>query len=65
MHAFGRILRALIVRVIFMAYSLLCIWRVTFVSDNKYYWLMIISIGFLLIETAILLWLRAGKEFRG
>jgi hypothetical protein len=65
MHAFGRILRALTVRVIFMAYSLLCIWRVTFVSDNKYYWLMIISIGFLLIETAILLWLRAGKEFRG
>jgi hypothetical protein len=60
-----RVLRALFIRIIFMAYSLMCIWRITFVSDNKYFWLMMISIGFLLIETAILLWLRAGKEFRG
>ncbi|CAF0912561.1 unnamed protein product [Brachionus calyciflorus] len=65
MRAFMRVVRALFIRLMFIAYMLLCIWRVTFVSDNKYYWLMIISVGFLLIETAILLWLRAGKEFRG
>ncbi len=65
MKTMKRVLRALFIRIIFMAYSLMCIWRITFVSDNKYFWLMMISIGFLLIETAILLWLRAGKEFRG
>jgi hypothetical protein len=43
----------------------MCIWRVTYISDNKYYWLMMIGVGFLLIETGILLWLRSGKEFRG
>ena len=65
MKTFLRILRALLIRLVFMGYSLLCIWRVTFISDNKYYWLMMMSVGLLLIETAILLWLRAGKEFRG
>jgi hypothetical protein len=48
-----------------MAYSLLCIWRVTYISENKFFWLMMISVGFMIIETAILVWLRAGKEFRG
>lgn len=65
MNTLIRVLRALFIRIIFMAYSLLCIWRITFVSDNKLYWLMMVSIGLLLIETAILIWLRAGKEFKG
>lgn len=65
MQAFLRVIRALFIRLMFIAYMLLCIWRVTFVSENKYYWLMIVSVGFLLIETGVLLWLRAGKEFRG
>lgn len=60
-----RILRALFIRLVFIAYSLICIWRVTYVSDNKYYWLMMVGVGFLLVETGILLWLRGGKEFRG
>lgn len=65
MNKAKRILRALLIRLVFIAYSLMCIWRVTYISDNKYYWLMMIGVGFLLVETGILMWLRDGKEFRG
>ena len=60
-----RILRAIFIRMVFIAYSLLCIWRVTVISANNLYWLMLISVLLMLIETAIVVWLRTGKEFEG
>lgn len=60
-----RVLQALFIRLLYLAYALGCIWRATYVSDNKYYWLMMVGIGFLLIETGILIWLREGREFKG
>lgn len=60
-----RILRAIFIRMVFIAFSLLCIWRVTVISANNLYWLMLISVLLMLIETAIVVWLRTGKEFEG
>lgn len=48
-----------------MLFCLLCIYRVRLYSDNKYYWLMMASIGCLLVEAAAIVWIRLGKEFNG
>jgi hypothetical protein len=60
-----RVTSALFIRLLFIAYGLLCVWRVAYITANGYYWLMLISIGFLLVETGIVVWLRCGKEFQG
>ncbi|UJR21620.1 hypothetical protein I4U23_024698 [Adineta vaga] len=45
-------------------HGLLCAWRVVDTNDNQYCWVILVGLGFLLIETGIVVWLRNGREFR-
>jgi len=56
-------LKAIIVRLVFAVHSLVSIYRVVEAYQNPYYWLLLISLVGLLIETVITLVKRAGKEW--
>ena len=56
-------LKAILVRLVFAVHSLVTIYRVVEAYQNTYYWLLLISLLGLLIETVITLVKRAGKEW--
>ncbi|CAF1300245.1 unnamed protein product [Rotaria magnacalcarata] len=58
------IVKSLLVRVFLLAHGLLCTWRVIDTSDNQYCWIILAGLGFLLVETGIVIWLRNGHEFK-
>lgn len=60
-----RVSVALTWRAIYMLFSLLCMYRVRINTDNKFFWAMMLSMLFLMVETAAIVWVRIGKEFRG
>jgi hypothetical protein len=50
--------------VFLIAHGLICAWRVVDTNDNQYCWVILVGLGFLLIETGIVVWLRNGREFK-
>jgi hypothetical protein len=58
------IVKSLLVRVFLIAHGLICAWRVVDTNDNQYCWVILVGLGFLLIETGIVVWLRNGREFK-
>jgi hypothetical protein len=58
------IVKSLLVRVILLAHGLICAWRVVDTNDNQYCWIILVGLGFLLVETGIVIWLRNGQEFK-
>ncbi|CAF3278440.1 unnamed protein product [Rotaria socialis] len=58
------IVKSLLVRVLLIAHGLFCTWRVVETNDNQYCWVIVVGLGFLLVETAVVLWLRNGREFK-
>ncbi|CAF1035094.1 unnamed protein product [Adineta steineri] len=58
------IAKSLLVRVFLVVHGLICTWRVVDINDNQYCWVILVGLGFLLIETGIVLWLRNGREFK-
>ncbi|CAF0803592.1 unnamed protein product [Adineta ricciae] len=46
------------------AHGLVCSWRVIDTNDNQYCWIILIGLGFLLVETGVVIWLRNGHEFK-
>jgi hypothetical protein len=58
------IVKSLLVRVFLIAHGLICAWRVVDTNDNQYCWVILVGLGFLLVETGIVIWLRNGREFK-
>jgi hypothetical protein len=58
------IVKSLLVRVFLLAHGLICAWRVIDTNDNQYCWIILVGLGFLLVETGIVIWLRNGQEFK-
>ncbi|CAF1005525.1 unnamed protein product [Rotaria sp. Silwood1] len=58
------IVKSLLVRVFLIAHGLICAWRVVDTNDNQYCWVILVGLGFLLVETGIVVWLRNGREFK-
>jgi len=58
------IVKSLLVRVFLLAHGLICAWRVVDTNDNQYCWVVLVGLGFLLVETGIVIWLRSGREFK-
>ncbi len=58
------IVKSLLVRVFLLAHGLLCAWRVVDTNDNQYCWVILVGLGFLLVETGVVIWLRNGREFK-
>ncbi len=58
------IVKSLLVRVILLAHGLVCAWRVVDTNDNQYCWIILVGLGFLLVETGVVIWLRNGQEFK-
>jgi hypothetical protein len=58
------IVKSLLVRVFLIVHGLICAWRVVDTNDNQYCWVILVGLGFLLIETGIVVWLRNGREFK-
>jgi len=50
--------------VFLLAHGLLCAWRVVDTNDNQYCWVILVGLGFLLVETGVVIWLRNGREFK-
>jgi hypothetical protein len=50
--------------VFLLAHGLICAWRVVDTNDNQYCWIILVGLGFLLVETGIVIWLRNGQEFK-
>ncbi|CAF1173505.1 unnamed protein product [Rotaria sordida] len=47
-----------------LPHGLICAWRVVETNDNQYCWVILVGLGFLLVETGIVVWLRNGREFK-
>ncbi|CAF4639071.1 unnamed protein product, partial [Rotaria sp. Silwood2] len=45
-------------------HGLICAWRVVDTNENQYCWVILVGLGFLLVETGIVVWLRNGREFK-
>ncbi|CAF0852419.1 unnamed protein product [Adineta ricciae] len=58
------IVKSLLVRVLLIIHGLVCAWRVVDTNDNQYCWVILVGLGFLLVETGVVVWLRNGREFR-
>ena len=58
------VVKSLLVRVFLLAHGLIWAWRVVDTHDNQYCWIVLIGLGFLLIETGVVIWLRNGHEFK-
>ncbi|CAF2419925.1 unnamed protein product [Rotaria sp. Silwood2] len=58
------IVKSLLVRVFLLAHGLICTWRVIDTNENQYCWIILVGLGFLLVETGIVIWLRNGREFK-
>lgn len=58
------IVKSLLVRVFLIAHGLICAWRVVDTIENQFCWVILVGLGFLLIETFIVTWLRHGREFK-
>ena len=56
-------IKAIIVRLVFAIHSLVSIYRVVEAYQNTYYWLLLLTLLGLLIETVITLIYRAGNEW--
>ncbi|CAF1162185.1 unnamed protein product [Didymodactylos carnosus] len=59
-----KIVKALLIRIALIAHGLICAWRVVDTNDNQYCWVILVGLGFLLVETGIVIWLRNGQEFK-
>ena len=58
------IVRSLLVRVFLLAHGLICAWRVVDANENQACWVILVGLGFLLVETGIILCLRQGREYK-
>ncbi|KAI8500483.1 hypothetical protein Bbelb_220490 [Branchiostoma belcheri] len=58
------IFKALLTRLLFGAFGVLCIWRVYIVRDAETFWLLMLAEAGLFIETLFTLIVRKGKEWR-
>ncbi|CAF0828060.1 unnamed protein product [Rotaria sp. Silwood1] len=59
-----KIVKSLLVRVFLLAHGLISTWRVIDTNENQYCWIILVGLGFLLVETGIVIWLRNGREFK-
>jgi len=53
-----------IVRLVFAAHSVISIWRVAQAYQNQYFWLLLISLLVLAIETVITLKEKNGEKWK-
>lgn len=58
------IVKSLFVRVLLILHGLVCTWRVVDTNENQYCWVILVGLGFLLVETGVVVWLRNGREFK-
>eukprot|EP00058_Branchiostoma_floridae_P028290 XP_002613781.1 hypothetical protein BRAFLDRAFT_85322 [Branchiostoma floridae] len=58
------IFKALVTRVLFAAFGLLCIWRVYTVRGTATFWLLMLAEAGLFVETLLTLIARKGKEWK-
>ena len=58
------IVKSLLVRVFLIIHGLICAWRVVDSNNNQYGWVILVGLGFLLVESSIVIWLRNGREFK-
>ena len=64
MKKLERILRFLFIRLIFMVYCLLCVWRVLLITKDNQYWFLLIFVLGIVIESGIILWIRQAYELK-
>lgn len=64
MKKLERILRFLFIRLVFMVYCLLCVWKVLLITKDNQYWFLLVFILGIVIESGLMLWLRQAYEFK-
>ena len=57
------IVKTLLVRAFLVVHGLICAWRVVETSNNSYAWVILVGLGFLCVETVVLIGFRHGREY--
>lgn len=58
-----RVFRALFIRIVFIIHSILGVWQVTDLKNDKWFWYLCIPLFFLVFETVVTLSLRKNLEW--
>ncbi|XP_070560785.1 transmembrane protein 26-like [Ptychodera flava] len=56
--------KALATRALFAAHGLIATWRVTYVMDSSLYWILLLSLGGLGVETVVTMVTNKGEEWK-